>query len=68
MGMTTTQRKFSASTTAPPLSSAAPAPAGPTAALPAAQLRDLPRESGGVCGPEPTRFGDWERNGRCIDF
>ena len=19
-------------------------------------------------GPEPTRFGDWERNGRCIDF
>ncbi|NDE00986.1 MAG: DUF1674 domain-containing protein [Gammaproteobacteria bacterium] len=19
-------------------------------------------------GPEPTRFGDWEKNGRCIDF
>jgi hypothetical protein len=18
--------------------------------------------------PDPTRFGDWERNGRCIDF
>lgn len=18
--------------------------------------------------PEPTRYGDWERNGRCIDF
>ena len=21
-----------------------------------------------VKGPEPTRFGDWERNGRCTDF
>jgi hypothetical protein len=27
-----------------------------------------PIESGGPQGPEPTRFGDWERNGRCIDF
>jgi hypothetical protein len=27
-----------------------------------------PRELGGRAGPEPTRFGDWERNGRCIDF
>lgn len=25
-------------------------------------------EIGGVNGPEPTRFGDWEKNGRCIDF
>jgi len=25
-------------------------------------------ERGGPAGPEPTRFGDWERNGRCIDF
>jgi hypothetical protein len=25
-------------------------------------------EIGGRAGPEPTRFGDWERNGRCIDF
>jgi hypothetical protein len=27
-----------------------------------------PQEIGGPCGPEPTRFGDWERKGRCIDF
>ncbi|RYZ57608.1 MAG: DUF1674 domain-containing protein [Proteobacteria bacterium] len=27
-----------------------------------------PREQGGPEGPEPTRFGDWERKGRCIDF
>lgn len=29
---------------------------------------DKPREVGGPKGPEPTRFGDWERNGRCVDF
>lgn len=26
------------------------------------------REIGGPTGPEPTRYGDWERKGRCIDF
>ena len=26
------------------------------------------REIGGPRGAEPTRYGDWERNGRCIDF
>jgi len=25
-------------------------------------------EIGGRKGPEPTRYGDWELNGRCIDF
>lgn len=25
-------------------------------------------EQGGPKGPEPTRYGDWERNGRCSDF
>ena len=25
-------------------------------------------EFGGRDGPDPTRFGDWEKNGRCIDF
>lgn len=27
-----------------------------------------PPETGGPKGPDPTRFGDWERKGRCIDF
>lgn len=27
-----------------------------------------PAETGGPSGPEPTRYGDWERKGRCIDF
>ncbi|MBU8978144.1 MULTISPECIES: DUF1674 domain-containing protein [unclassified Lysobacter] len=26
------------------------------------------KEVGGREGPEPTRYGDWEKNGRCIDF
>ncbi len=26
------------------------------------------REIGGPKGPEPTRYGDWERAGRCVDF
>ncbi len=25
-------------------------------------------EIGGRDGPEPTRYGDWEKGGRCIDF
>ncbi len=26
------------------------------------------RETGGPRGPEPTRYGDWESKGRCVDF
>ena len=39
----------------------------PDAALPAGPA-DAPAEIGGPKGPEPTRFGDWERKGRCSDF
>lgn len=28
----------------------------------------MPKEIGGPAGPEPTRFGDWERKGRVSDF
>ena len=27
-----------------------------------------PKETGGPEGLEPTRYGDWEKAGRCIDF
>ena len=27
-----------------------------------------PAENGGPAGPEPTRFGDWERKGVAVDF
>ena len=26
------------------------------------------KETGGPSGPEPTRYGDWERKGICVDF
>ena len=29
---------------------------------------EKPKEIGGPKGPEPTRYGDWEKAGRCIDF
>ncbi len=29
---------------------------------------ERPKEIGGRKGPDPTRYGDWEKNGRCIDF
>jgi hypothetical protein len=32
------------------------------------QQPDARQEIGGPQGPEPTRYGDWERKGRCIDF
>ena len=37
-------------------------------ALAATKAPSQPVEIGGRNGPEPTRFGDWEKNGRCIDF
>ena len=30
--------------------------------------QQIVEEIGGVKGPEPTRYGDWEKNGRCVDF
>lgn len=29
---------------------------------------ELPKELGGRNGPEPVRFGDWERKGIAVDF
>lgn len=34
----------------------------------AAKATDLPTELGGREGPEPVRFGDWEKKGLAIDF
>jgi hypothetical protein len=48
---------------------ALPAEPAPEPAAAASAPRSVPaREIGGPPGPEPTRFGDWEKNGRCIDF
>jgi homeobox protein ESX1 len=42
--------------------------AGTSPSSPPAATAVRTRELGGPAGPEPTRFGDWEKNGRCIDF
>jgi hypothetical protein len=57
-----------------PLTPAARRALEEAAARRAAQAADktadkaLPEELGGPAGPEPTRFGDWERGGRAVDF
>jgi hypothetical protein len=34
----------------------------------AAEQSKAPKEIGGPAGPDPTRFGDWERKGIAVDF
>lgn len=34
----------------------------------AAKMLELPPELGGRDGPEPVRYGDWEKKGIAIDF
>jgi hypothetical protein len=51
-----------------PLSPAARRALEEAAARRAAASRRLPTEEGGRDGPEPTRFGDWERKGVAVDF
>ena len=50
----------------PPASPEAP-PVVPAAEQPRTVKKRVP-ETGGPAGPEPTRYGDWERGGRCVDF
>ncbi|MBI4184373.1 MAG: DUF1674 domain-containing protein [Proteobacteria bacterium] len=60
----------------PPETPAAPPPAGPSPPAPgdgpaqgkAPAPEPRRREIGGRKGPDPTRYGDWEYKGRCIDF
>ena len=40
----------------------------PCRTVEAATEGGAPVEVGGRDGPDPTRYGDWEKNGRCIDF
>jgi hypothetical protein len=45
-------------------------PHNPTATSPedAKKTPEKPKEIGGPKGLEPTRYGDWDVNGRCTDF
>jgi hypothetical protein len=40
----------------------------PDKKLALAKKKKVVPEIGGPSGLEPTRYGDWERKGRCIDF
>lgn len=54
------------------------APSDPGATKPEGARKDWPasparppskeKEIGGREGPDPTRYDDWEKGGRCIDF
>ncbi|AEG00543.1 protein of unknown function DUF1674 [Methylomonas methanica MC09] len=35
---------------------------------PRVEQHQVVTELNGPKGPEPTRYGDWERKGRCVDF
>ena len=48
--------------------SSAPDAVPESSSEPAQPSQTRPEEIGGPTGPEPTRYGDWERKGRCIDF
>ena len=52
----------------PPAAGGAPAPAIPLAQLIESEKPKVREIGGRVDGPDPTRYGDWEKNGRCIDF
>lgn len=56
------------SASASPTGIPSPSGAGEPHVAAAATARPGSRETGGPPGPEPTRYGDWERKGRCIDF
>jgi hypothetical protein len=49
---------------------AEPAPKAEAPKPDASKPAEKPRveEIGGRKGPDPTRYGDWEVNGRCVDF
>ena len=32
------------------------------------KIKKKSKEIGGPSGPEPTRYGDWEKKGICYDF
>ncbi len=34
----------------------------------ATEAKEQPRELGGRDGPDPARYGDWEKKGLAIDF
>ena len=66
-------RRFTVHELRPTPPASAPAPATVSQSAVAAKTTKpakpaKPKETGGPSGPEPTRYGDWERKGICVDF
>ena len=59
---------MSADTPKPSPETTGPAEEPASADRPQSQGASKKKEIGGPAGPEPTRYGDWEVNGRCSDF
>jgi hypothetical protein len=53
---------------APPAAGGEARPGDARPGRPPAGPAQMPGEVDGPKGPEPTRFGDWEKGGRCTDF
>ena len=68
MGMSTPQCKSPPGAASPADQSISPTTDSARADSARAGSAAPAKELGGPPGPEPTRFGDWEKNGRCIDF
>ena len=71
--MTKTPEKSSADAAEPAPETAKPDSGTPETATsgtdaPGTDKKDAPKEIGGRCGLDPTRYGDWEKAGRCVDF
>ena len=55
-------------TTLPPAAQRALAEADERRAKAEAEAQPMPKELGGRKGPEPVRYGDWEKKGIAVDF
>ena len=63
-----TARRSQSPVAIPKADDKAPAADPAKAAKAAPATAKKPKEIGGPSGPEPTRYGDWERKGICVDF
>ena len=69
MDISQKSRKFISRNPKSPTKSQPTAPNSAKASAAPKSLHDVKKEEiGGYEGPEPTRFGDWQHNGRCTDF
>ena len=69
MNISQKSRKFSSRNPKSPIKSQVTVPNGGKSATAPKPPNDVNKdEIGGYDGPEPTRFGDWQHDGRCTDF